>query len=131
MHSEDEDENPVILKFTDEAVIRYQKSTKSPNQYMLTHRKWIEKKHNNNLTPTKPFVENAIKAFRYQELIDWASDQVNIEPSIEYMEDYYSISAELFTSDPDFIEIFGSMYGYVKTLFPDYEWVKSYFIDEF
>jgi hypothetical protein len=131
MHSEDEDENPFILKFTDEAVIRYQKSTKSQNQYVLAHRKWIEKKHNNNLTPKEPYVKNAAEAFRCQELIDWASDQVNIEPFIKYMEDYYSISAELFTSDPDFIQIFGSMYRYVKTLFPDYEWVKSYFIDEF
>lgn len=95
------------------------------------HKAWIRNLHNHQLTPK--YTSNNQK-----DLLDWINinnienDIMELEDHyIEFMEDYYSLPHSWIYQEHKFYERFESIYHYCKFMFPQYEWVRTYFLDQF
>lgn len=95
------------------------------------HKAWIRKIHNQQLTPK-------YNSNKQKEITDWIkinNSENNIteleDYYIEFMEDYYSLPHCWIYQDHVFYQKFESIYQYCKFMFPQYEWVRTYFLDQF
>jgi hypothetical protein len=104
------------------------------NKKINAHRKYIHKIFENKtkIQDCEHITINDEET--YLKVIDWACYEVSARPLLEFVEDWYTIPASLFVGEhleDEFLNTFGSMYHFLKMVYPNYEWVKSHFIDEF
>ena len=120
-----------LIKYTNRQIIKLDNLSKQKGD------KIADELHNDyeNRKATKEKVERLIPGYggiKQGYINNIENDIIELEDHyIEFMEDYYSLPHSWIYHEHKFHERFESIYHYCKFMFPQYEWVRTYFLDQF